>query len=354
MNPLWMNPFWANFGPCPAQVLARTPPNIAAASAKYRRHGVVSKMLTKQKKTGLLLVDHRFFFQWPNGHIWWCVKWGNDINGHIMPYLMVKWGMKRPRSETKPAWGSAKTLYMAGCFCFVMQWSQQNIASKSAVESSVEDQRFRNSQKVTHQIIRFEHFSPFLPWPQPLNLPVALLSALWKVQGCATSWSPALALRNSPSSCAVFAICQLISSIQNWPGRPGTSLCCFQNWDPWNRSTRNGRTSAKDLGRINNSQLDKFPFINDLPTKHADLFKQKYESWIDAHRLSYQKNGDLPKLWISECQAELPVVPVPFSPSKGSPVVSSRSANGSCLDVMQKDLRAPANPCIHVSVKSRR
>lgn len=309
--------------------------------------------VNQTKKTGLLLVDHRFFSNGP------MAIFDGASNGeqHQWPYYAIfdgQMGYEKTPFWDKPAWGSAKTLYMAGCFCFVMQWSQQNIASKSAVESSVEDQRFRNSQKVTHQIIRFEHFSPFLPWPQPLNLLVALLSALWKVQGCATSWSPALALRNSPSSCAVFAICQLISSIQNWPGRPGTSLCCFQNWDPWNRSTRNGRTSAKDLGRINNSQLDKFPFINDLPTKHADLFKQKYESWIDAHRLSYQKNGDLPKLWISECQAELPVVPVPFSPSKGSPVVSSRSANGSCLDVMQKDLRAPANPCIHVSVKSRR
>ena len=78
----------------------------------------------------------------------------HQSNGHIMPYLMVKWGMKRLHSETNPR-GSAKTLYMAGCFCFVMQWSQQNIASKSAVESSVDDKRFRNSQKVTHQIIRF-------------------------------------------------------------------------------------------------------------------------------------------------------------------------------------------------------
>ena len=112
-NPLWMNvgwiPFgwihsWANFGPCPAQVLARTPPNIAAASAKYRRHGVVSKMLTS-KKTGFLLVDHRFFFRfkWPYLMV---RQMGNDINPMVQwPYFMVKWGMKRPHSETNPREG---------------------------------------------------------------------------------------------------------------------------------------------------------------------------------------------------------------------------------------------------------
>jgi hypothetical protein len=138
---------------------------------------------------------------------------------------------------------------------------------------------------------------------------VALLSALWKVQGCATSWSPALALRNSPSSCSCF--CYLSVDFK-YPKL---------TWQTWHITLL--------FPKLRSLEPD---IYNDLPTKHADLFKQKYESWIDAHRLSYQKNGDLPKLWISECQAELPVVPVPFSPSKGSPVVSSRSANGSCLD----------------------
>lgn len=162
-NPLWMNvgwiPFgwihsWANFGPCPAQVLARTPPNIAAASAKYRRHGVVSKMLTS-KKTGFLLVDHRFFFPIQMAIFDGASNGERHQSNGPMAILYGQMGYETTPFWDKPAWGSAKTLYMAGCFCFVMQWSQQNIASKSAVESSVDDKRFRNSQKVTHQIIRF-------------------------------------------------------------------------------------------------------------------------------------------------------------------------------------------------------